>query len=124
MYKAYPIVGGTNLLQTATVDTLKDVLRELIGVDTTTPLKSEAFEVSKSTTCPRNGLRKYILHIRTNIGGKCDRSKVRGLISKIAVEQRMEGETGAQVQCPQMPAMHLEDSGKEDMKESLGNHDP
>ena len=124
MCQSFPTVDEMNLLQTATVDTLKDVLHDSTGVYTKTPSKSEAFEVSKLTTCPRNGLRKYILHIRTNIGGECDRSKVRGLISKIAVEQRMEGETSAQVQCPQMPAMHLEDSGKEDMKESLGNHDP
>ena len=107
----------------STIDTLKDVLHESIGVCTTTTMKSDIFEVSQLTTCPRSGLRKYILHIRTQIGGKCDRLKFRGLVSKINVEQWMEGEKSIEVQCPQTLAMHLEEFVEEDMKERLSNRD-
>lgn len=86
MDQVSPTADELNLLQMGTIDTLEDVLHETIGVCASTPPKSKVFEVPHLTTCPRNGLRKYTLHIHTNIGGECYRPKIRRLVSKIDVE--------------------------------------
>jgi len=81
-----PAANKLNLLQLNAIHAAKGVLHKLIGVCATTFPNGEAFKVSGLTACPRSRLCKYIVHIRTDIGGKGHRSKVRGLVSNIDVE--------------------------------------